>query len=173
MIFHIGKYPVTSVAFDETGGILFTAGMEGKITAWDMRKQEALYTLEGHEDIITSLSLSPNGHTLLSDSQDNTVRTWNVQPFVAENRSISSYSGAPVGLEKNLMRANWNRDGSKIAAGSGDCTLVIWDVASTNLLYKLPGHRGCVNDVHFSPTDSIIVSGSSDRSLLLGQLNSC
>lgn len=31
----------------------------------------------------------------------------------------------------------------------------IWDVDTRKLLYKLPGHRGTVNDVRFSPVEPI------------------
>jgi Prp8 binding protein len=34
----------------------------------------------------------------------------------------------------------------------------------------LPGHRGCVNDVQFSPNEPIIASCSNDRTIFLGEL---
>ena len=58
-----------------------------------------------------------------------------------------TFDGAPVGLEKNLIRASWDPKGEKIAAGSGDRSVVVWDSKSGKLLYKLPGHKGTVNDV--------------------------
>jgi len=58
-------------------------------------------------------------------------------------------------MEKNLYKASWSKDGKMIAAGSGDRTVVCWDAASGRLLYKLPGHKGAVNDVRFSPSEPI------------------
>jgi len=70
-----------------------------------------------------------------------------------------------------LIRASWSPKGDKICAGSGDRTVVVWDTQTAKLLYKLPGHKGTVNDVRFSPTEEpIIVSGSTDRNLVLGEL---
>lgn len=63
-----------------------------------------------------------------------------------------------MGIEKNLIRASWSPHGDKVAAGSGDRTVAIWDVESKKMLYKLPGHRGSVNDVRFSPTEPISMS---------------
>ena len=82
---------------------------------------------------------------------DSTVRTWDVRPFAAAERMLKVYEGAPAGLEKNLIRASWSPKGDKIAAGSGDRSVVVWDVDSKKLLYKLPGHKGTVNDVRFRP----------------------
>jgi Prp8 binding protein len=59
-------------------------------------------------------------------------------------------------MEKNLLRASWDPQGTKIVAGSGDRSVVIWETNSGKLLYKLPGHKGAVNDVGFSPSEEAI-----------------
>ncbi|KAL8904863.1 MAG: hypothetical protein Q9207_002986 [Kuettlingeria erythrocarpa] len=166
-------FPITSIALAEAGNELYSGGIDNDIKVWDMRKQSIVYTMAGHTDTVTSLQASPDTQALLSYSHDGTARTWDVRPFAPVDRQIRTYVGAPLGLEKNLVRACWNHKGDKIAAGSGDGTAVVWDAQSAKLLYKLPGHRGTVNDVRFSPgNDPIIVSGSSDRNLILGELGS-
>jgi Prp8 binding protein len=112
--------------------------------------------MAGHTDTITSLQISPDSQTLLSNSHDSTVRTWDIRPFAPTNRQVKTYDGAPVGLEKNLIRASWDPKGEKIAAGSGDRSVVVWEAKTGKLLYKLPGHKGTVNDVRFSPNDEPI-----------------
>ena len=39
---------------------------------WDLRRNDMVYTMQGHMDTITGLRLSPNGYYLLSNSMDNT-----------------------------------------------------------------------------------------------------
>ncbi|KAI4102372.1 MAG: hypothetical protein L6R37_004452 [Teloschistes peruensis] len=164
-------FPITSVVIAEAGHELYTGGIDNDIKVWDLRKQSVVYTMAGHTDTVTSLQQSPDTQTLLSYSHDGTARTWDIRPFAPADRQIKAYTGAPPGLEKNLVRASWNSKGDRIAAGSGDGTAVVWDAPSGKLLYKLPGHRGTVNDVRFAPGDEpIIVSGSSDRNLILGEL---
>ena len=148
----------------------------------------------GHTDTITSLQVSPDSQSLLSNSMDSTVRTWDIRPFAPTDRHIKTYDGATSGLERNLVRASWDPKGEKIGGGSGDRTVVIWETKSGKLLYKLPGHKGSVNDVRFSPgsepisktsrvfllsvsgfqghqlTQIPVVSGSSDKDLMLGEL---
>jgi WD40 repeat protein len=185
-----------------------------------MRKRKVAYTLSGHTDTVTSLEISPDNQSLLSYAQDSTVRTWDIRPFAPKDRTIRTYDGAPVGQERNLLKASWDSKGERIAAGGGDQTVSVWDVRSGKLLNKLPGHRGTVNDVRFSPADDpiskficllapstfdsspsarhdssqdrlrrvssavllilcklkltwllIVVSGSSDRTLLVGELS--
>ncbi|KAL8900507.1 MAG: hypothetical protein Q9192_001042 [Flavoplaca navasiana] len=149
-------FPITSVALAEAGNELYSGGIDNDIKVWDMRKQSVIYTLSGHTDTVTSLQPSPDTQALLSYSHDGTARTWDIRPFAPVDRQIKSYVGAPPGLEKNLVRASWNSKGDRIVAGSGDGTAVVWDAQSAKLLYKLPGHRGTVNDVRFAPGNESI-----------------
>jgi Prp8 binding protein len=125
---------------------------------WDLRKKAVAYTLRGHRDTITSLNVSPDGQTLLSNSMDSNVRTWDIRAFGPSTRSLNTYEGAPAGIEKNLIRASWSPNGEKIGAGGADGSVAVWDVDSGKLLYKLPGHRGTVNDMRFSPKVSEPIS---------------
>ena len=183
-------YPITSIAIAEAGNELYTGGIDNDIKVWDMRKKDVAYTMAGHTDTITSLEVSPDGQALLSYSHDGLARTWDIRPFAPADRSIKTYFGAPLGLERNLIKASWDTKGERIASGSGDGTAIVWEVQSGKLLYKLPGHKGTVNDVRFAPGNepiskcllvgvslialltSIVVSGSSDRNLILGELGS-
>ena len=150
------EFPITAIAVAEAGNELYSGGIDNDIKVWDMRKKAAAYSMGGHTDTVTSLQVSPDTQALLSNSHDGTVRTWDIRPFAPTDRHIRTYDGAPVGLERNLIRASWDSKGERIAAGSGDRTAVVWDVRTGKLLYKLPGHKGTVNDVRFSPGDEPI-----------------
>lgn len=144
-------FPITAICLAEAGNELFTGGIDNDIKVWDLRKQAVTYTLIGHADTVTSLQLSPDNQTLLSNAHDSTVRTWDVRPFAPADRGIMTYDGAPTGQERNLLKASWDSKGEKIAAGSGDQSVAIWEARTGKLLNKLPGHRGAVNDVRFHP----------------------
>ncbi|RKF58318.1 U5 small nuclear ribonucleoprotein 40 kDa protein [Golovinomyces cichoracearum] len=164
-------FPVTAVALSEVGNEIYSGGIDNDIRVWDMRQREIVYSMLGHMDTVTSLRISPDAQSLLSNSMDSTVRTWDIRPFAPTERLIQTYDGAPIGMEKNLIRASWSSDGKRIAAGAGDGTVVVWNSATGKLQYKLPGHKGSVNCAEFSPSsDPIIVSGSSDRTMILGEL---
>ncbi|KAI9735405.1 MAG: hypothetical protein M1818_006411 [Claussenomyces sp. TS43310] len=165
------EFPVTAVALAEAGNEIYSGGIDNDIKVWDTRKKAVVYSMLGHTDTITSLRVSPDSQTLLSNSMDSTVRTWDIRPFAPTDRHVRTFDGAPAGMEKNLIRASWDADGKKIAAGSGDGTGVIWSNDTGKLLYKLPGHKGTVNCAEFSPgREPIILTASSDRTLLLGEL---
>lgn len=168
-------FPITAVALAEQGHEIYSGGIDNDIKVWDARTLKVIYTLVGHTDTITSLEISPDSQTLLSNSHDSTVRTWDVRPFAPVDRAVQTYDGAPSGFEKNLIRASWSAKGDKIAAGSGDRTVVVWDARSARLLYKLPGHKGTVNDVRFSPSEDPISKSCSlmRRGSLTNMTQSC
>jgi Prp8 binding protein len=169
--YYDATYSVTSIAFDRTGTQVYSGGLDEKIKVWDIRQKAVVYTLDGHTDVITSLAVSPDGQSLLSNAMDNSLKTWNIQPFAPADRLLATYTGAAHGGEKNLIRACWNQDGSRIASGSADRTVLVWETRRGSLIYKLAGHKGTVNCVDFHPKQPILLSGSTDTTLFLGELS--
>jgi Prp8 binding protein len=164
-------FQVTSIALDVDNNLVYTGGIDNMITAWDIRQSKKTMALKGHTDTITCLSMHPKGTHLLSNSMDNSLRSWDIRPFCKENkRHCKTFTGATHNAEKGLLRANWSPDGSMVSAGSADRMVHIWDEYSSEELYLLPGHKGCVNTVIFHPKENVIASGASDKMVYVGEL---
>lgn len=163
-------FPVTAVTLAETGNELFSGAIDNEIKVWDLRMKKVTYTLTGHTDTVSSLAISPDSQALLSNSLDSTVRTWDIRPFAPASRAVRVFDGAHAGLEKNLVRACWDPEGKSVAVGGGDGTATVWEARSGKMLHKLPGHKGTVNDCRISPDGSMILSASTDRMMLLGEM---
>lgn len=164
--------PIIATAVDSIGSQIFSAGVDNEISVWDARNSHVpVYKLPGHNDAnVTGIDISADDNFLASNGMDNTVRTWDVRSFVSgDDRSLHVFDGAPNSIEQNIHRVRFNNDGSKIAAGSGDRTAVIWDSHTRKILYKLQGHIGSVNDVSFN-LDGLVASASSDRTVILYEL---
>lgn len=54
----------------------------------------------------------------------------------------------------------FSRDRSKLASGSDDYTVRVWDVATRQVEHTLEGHSGWVNSVVFSHDGSKLALGS-------------
>ncbi|WWC71215.1 uncharacterized protein I206_105168 [Kwoniella pini CBS 10737] len=166
--------PITAVEWSKDGNQCFVGGVDNEVKVWDLRSSEILYTLRGHTDTICSLSLSPSGHFLATYGLDSTLIIYDVRPFSSDPmRVYRSLTGAPAGFESSLIRCNWSKhdNGARIAVGGGDRNVTIWEVDTGKIAYKLPGHKGTVTAVNFHPREPIVLTGSKDSNMLLGELD--
>mmetsp|Transcript_1341 Transcript_1341/g.2170 ORF Transcript_1341/g.2170 Transcript_1341/m.2170 type:complete len:355 (+) Transcript_1341:82-1146(+) len=175
------QYQVTSVCMVADGGSVYSGGIDNVIRRWDLRKVESFepeLVLEGHTNSITGLCLSFDESYLLSNGMDSGLFAWDVRPFVpdGESRLRRKFTGARHGAEQVLLRCSWSPTDSggmseKVACGSADRIVHIWDAESTEQLYYLPGHKGSVNQVIFHPHEPIVGSCGSDKQIFLGELS--
>eukprot|EP01129_Flabellula_baltica_P007030 TRINITY_DN2692_c0_g1_i1.p2 TRINITY_DN2692_c0_g1~~TRINITY_DN2692_c0_g1_i1.p2 ORF type:complete len:191 (-),score=35.07 TRINITY_DN2692_c0_g1_i1:15-587(-) len=164
-------FPVTAVAFDDTATCVFTGSIDNLIRCWDTRNlDKELFVLPGHGDSITSLRLDPYGSYLLSNSMDQDLRIWDIRPYAPQQRCIKIMQGATHSFESSLIKANWGSNGAMIGSGSADRHVYIWDTTSREIKYRLPGHNGTVNEVSFHPTEPIVASCSTDKTIYLGEI---
>lgn len=64
---------------------------------------------------------------------------------------------------REVSQAVFSPDGRRIATGSVDGTVRIWDVESRQIVGVLEGHAGWISDVSFSPDGRRIVTASEDK----------
>lgn len=110
-----------------------------------------LQMLAGHADYVNSVAFSPDGATLVSGSDDGTVRLWDVAS--GEARVLEGHDGYVNGVA-------FSPDGSQVASASDDYTVRLWDVASGELLTIFPTESDDLSSVAFSPDGTKVAAGS-------------
>jgi Prp8 binding protein len=169
------EFPVLAVALDGDKHV-YTSGIDSLIHCWDLQTNRKTFSLKGHKDTVTSLSLHPECTHLLSNSTDHTLRTWDVRPYCDGKRHCKTFVGHRHGAEKGLLRCAWSLAPSStnqrmVSCGSADHMVHIWDEWSAEEIYLLPGHKGCVNAVAFHPRENVVCSGASDKQIFVGELS--
>jgi Prp8 binding protein len=65
---------------------VYSGGLDNEVSVWELRKGAVGLKLQGHSNTITGLKVSPDGHHLLTNSMDNTLRIWDMRSFAPANR---------------------------------------------------------------------------------------
>ncbi len=59
-----------------------------RIRVWDLETGKCLYTLSGHTDEVTAVVLTSDGQRLVSGSEDNTIKVWDLDNSESSGRSM-------------------------------------------------------------------------------------
>ena len=129
------------------------------LSTFSLQTSFAQTTLEGHADLVTSVSFSPDGTTLASGSLDGTVKLWDV----ATHTNIATLEGHTGWVTS----VSFSLDGTTLASGSLDGTVKLWDVAIHTNIATLEGHTNGVTSVSFSLDGTTLASGSLDGTVKL------
>ncbi|MBW4564055.1 MAG: PD40 domain-containing protein [Mojavia pulchra JT2-VF2] len=158
----LGENNVTSVAFSSDGRTLASSSGDNNIKIWNLKTNELIYTLSGHEKCAMSVVFALNGQALISGSIDHTIKIWNMKTGLAIH-TLKEHSAA-------VRTIAISPDGKTLASGSDDKTIKIWYLPSGKIIHTFYGHVNAISSVAFSPDGKTLASTSSDTTIKLWHL---
>ncbi|XP_020846956.1 WD repeat and HMG-box DNA-binding protein 1 isoform X2 [Phascolarctos cinereus] len=150
----------TDVCFDDSGSCIVTCGSDGDVRIWkDLDDDDPKSINVGDRAYSCALKKGK----LVTSVSNNTIQ---IHTFP---------NGAPDGIltrfTTNANHVVFNRDGAKIAAGSGDFMVKIVDVMDSSQQKTFRGHDAPVLSVSFDPKDIFLASASCDGSVKVWQIS--
>src|SRR5690606_5826642 len=111
--------------------VLYSAGSDGEVWRWDTSTgQGQPIIVHDADEEVTGLALSPDGRTLVSASQDRTVRSWSIDAGV---RVIATHEG-------EVKDVAFAPDGRRIVTASRDKTAAVHELGGGGRV-ELRGHQ--------------------------------
>jgi WD40 repeat protein len=154
----IDNYPVHSISYNRTEQVIASGHGNGQVRIWSMENWTEINVLHTHEAVVYALPVqfSPDGLILATGSLGAGIELWNVA-----NWQIINTLGAVS--NQLFYTLTFNYDGQMIAGG-GDGKLIIWDVATGEIVHQLPGHQNRLISLA-AAADNILASGSVDTTI--------
>jgi WD40 repeat protein len=126
-------------------------------------------TLQGYQNSVLSVAISPDGKTIASSGDDGydglrlrTIKLWNL----ATGKQISSLKGHSQQVNVVVI----SPDGKILVSASNDNTIKIWNLATRKLIRTLEGHSDSVHALAISADSKTLVSGSDDNTIKIWNL---
>uniref|UniRef100_A0A8C7T2Y2 Apoptotic protease-activating factor 1 n=1 Tax=Oncorhynchus mykiss TaxID=8022 RepID=A0A8C7T2Y2_ONCMY len=149
-----------------TGAVMFQSeNQESRIRCTAICSQTSavpsgtsLATLQGHTRTVLHCQFTPEGHTLITSSEDTTIRVWRwrtgecvvLEGHKEQVRCFSLLTTTPSS-ETHLL--SWSFDG----------TIKVWDMSSGERLQDLVCHQGAVLACDVSPDGQLFATTSADK----------
>jgi WD40 repeat protein len=112
---------------------------------------------------VRAVAFSPDGSTIVSGSEDQTIRVWDARDGTCL-KTLTGHSG-------RVLSVVFSPDGRLLASGSVDRTIRLWDAVSGQCLRILGSHTNSVRSLAFSPDGQTLASGGDDGTIRLWDMH--
>ncbi|CEH16129.1 WD40-repeat-containing subunit of the 18S rRNA processing complex [Ceraceosorus bombacis] len=127
------------------------------VLIWDVKRgtQLSMWHDVGHKANVTAIARAPQRSddilsTYAVGYQDGSIRIWRVNPLDTEapTSPALTFNGHNAAVTSLAFE---DQGGLRLASGSLDTDIILWDVVAETGMYRMKGHRNAITDLAFVP----------------------
>lgn len=162
--------PISSMRFERTGARIVSTSADNTLRVWDASTGAQLLATESIPESVSYASFSPDGSRIVSASHhaDSSSRRVPGEGRIVTVRNAKD--GAPVFAVPGVLPA-FSPDGTTLAVADRTDVVVV-NSADGTVRARLSGHTGFIHSLEWSADGTLLVSGSSDGSARVFDVNS-
>jgi len=154
---HIAK--IYALHWNEEKPYLVSASQDGKLIVWDGISTNKLFAIPLRSSWVMTCAYSPSAQYVACGGLDNICSIFNLRQSDPEQavrvcRELNAHTGFLSGCRFV--------DDRQIVTCSGDTTLILWDMETSQKIRDFTSHTGDIMSLALSPDKSRIVSGGCD-----------
>ncbi|MHB1559885.1 MAG: WD40 repeat domain-containing protein, partial [Isosphaeraceae bacterium] len=133
---------------------------DGEVKVWDVATGRLVDSFPGNVPLLENMAISPDGRTLAVVSQASDAVLWDLTRKPRRIGTLGPHRGGVPGVA-------FSHDGARLATGSADHAVRLWDRTNRSLVRELSGHPPGLQSVTFSNDDRTLVSADDDGAIRL------
>ena len=150
---------VSAVRYSPDGRHIASGSKDGVLVLWNAETGQIATRFAKHPQEIRSIAFAPT-QDLLASASGFTIRLYDIRG--QEVKRFSGHSGSIKGLA-------FSADGKRLASGSDDTTIRIWDISTAREVLRLKRHTAAITALAFVDPQHL-VSASRDQTIRLWDL---
>eukprot|EP00520_Triparma_pacifica_P017978 CAMPEP_0118661674 /NCGR_PEP_ID=MMETSP0785-20121206/16418_1 /TAXON_ID=91992 /ORGANISM="Bolidomonas pacifica, Strain CCMP 1866" /LENGTH=612 /DNA_ID=CAMNT_0006555155 /DNA_START=131 /DNA_END=1965 /DNA_ORIENTATION=+ len=145
--------------FPGTGHLLLSAGLDGVVKVWDVKRRKVMRTYKGHTAAVRDVAWNGDGTRFVSVSYDRWVRLWDTET----GECIKTFTTRRVPYCCKF----YPLDDNFFVVGQSDNRVVCYDVEKGTVCQEYNHHLAAVNTVTFTEDAKKMVTTSDDKKVMV------
>jgi eukaryotic-like serine/threonine-protein kinase len=152
----VGTGPIWSVVFAPDGKTLAMGMDDGTVRIWDAERGVLLSRLKAQDGPVWKVAFNHDGTRIATVGDDGHLRLWD---------PTNSKDMETINLSSGARAVAFSPDGQRIAAGTRQGAVRVYNAADGTLLLTMAGHKGSVMALAWSHDGRLLASASGDQTI--------
>ena len=159
------------VAIAPSNQHILSGSKNNSLCIWNSENGQLVRTHAGHTAPLLDIAIDKNGYSMLTSSEDSTIRIWSLRGAVSVRaRAFMRCTTQPPGLVSCMDLPPQSTYFLSGTAEEDDCTMRVWSMPAGELQRTYHGHDAPITCLSLTKNPQVAVSGDEDGKICIWTL---